>query len=195
MSRRTREPALRLTNRPLLHTTGATLSLLAGLIPQIAPLDLVTRATLLFCFGGMGAGLLWLTRIRWTRLELDHRLRWRRPDLQLELPREAARRVVITRTRWPLKEPTEYALEVELNGHIVELLVAEHWMWGHCARRRAQRLADALGVELYDDAEVMLRGVEWSPAHRLVYSGNEWAFIVLVLLAVLGGGVLFLAWS
>jgi len=180
---------VRLANRPVAHTTGAVLSAACGVIGLVAPIEWGGRVALLVAFGGMGALVGWLARKRYTTLEISDRIRWTRPGLVLDLDRSVARRVAIRRSRWLLSDPTDYLLEVEVEGRPAKLLFAEHWVWGGPALSRARRVAESLGLELHDDRAELLRRWWWSPLHRLAYAGHEWAAMALVAIALVG-----LAW-
>lgn len=139
--------AIRLTNRPVPHACCGALGLILGVLALVAPgVPILGKLALLVVFGGLGLVVVVGARKRWTTLIVDDRIRFSRPGLSLELNRDAARRVVVAPSRWPLKDPTDYLLEVELGGRPVRLLFAEHWIRGGRARARAARVAERLGV-------------------------------------------------
>lgn len=172
---------IHIANRPVVHAIFGAFGLLLGFLPLLAPVvPIVGKLALLAGFGGTSLVVLVLARRRWTNLTVGERIAWSRPGTRFELERGAARRVVIARTRWPLKDPTDYALEVEIKGRTVKLLFAEHWLWGGLARRHADRLAERLGVEVFDPVGERYRG-SLSPFRRWIGAGQEWALLLFVI--------------
>lgn len=155
-------PALRLGNWPWLHGCFGLIATPAGLLGLFIPeIPLLGKLGMLLVYTGLGLVALSLARERWTTLRVGDRIVWTRPGVRHDLPLSAARRVVILRTSRPLREPTDYLLEVELEGQLVRLHFAEHLLWGGPASRRAEALAQRLQVPIRDDLGEEYRRSRW----------------------------------
>lgn len=170
---------LRVRNRSLAYLVGGGLSLAVGLL-GLVPFAYVPpfgRAAIVLVFAGLGVLVLHKGRKRRTTLIVSaDGISWSRPGLSLAASRDKARRVVVRPTRWPLKDPTDYLLEVEVNDRLVQLLVAEHRLFGGPATAKAKRLSIVLGIPFEDSGT----------------TGREWRIVLVTLVAITAVGAIVL---
>lgn len=112
------------------------------------------------------------------RVTIGASIRYHRRGRSLTLDRRAARAVIVERRPAGLTRPTDYRLQVSVDGRDVHLLVGRHLLYGGSAMAHARQIADVLTVPLHDPVGERLRASRFAPA-RWVGRGEEWRIALL----------------